>query len=487
MAAQPGAHVGLVEAKVLGARDGGLGGRRQRLASPPPRLDLGVDPLQDLRGGREAGQGRQNNGLRAGWSACWQLQLHAAGMAPCAAPSLTPVQQPVQLLATSGSSGRSSATTCQGGAGHQGRRQRPEQEGNRARERHCAIRAVRQLRSPSVERALPSLHSMPSQDTRPHLECGLRPELPSLANDVALVHAQLVDGHAASGRGRGAKRGLGGGWGGGAGSGPAGTVEAEGCSLRWATTLARRQRCHTVLLARWQAPLRSTGPRPTWSGTGCVSGSPRGRCIPHCTSPSPPCSRGRRRMDRRLARQHGRVVPSTRQATGVPARSCTSAAQPRSRPSWRPSWRPSGAAAQAPEQGVGACSPPTRARPRHLWPPLTLHTPTTHPPQGACRHQVCTLVALLLDPAPAGVARGGDGPRARLLRRPAGPCTAAVAGLQGRAKDSVVRRVIAFVLNRLQNKAVGSASREWPDNRSAPHTSAAAGERRDDRRGCSNS
>ena len=42
-------HLWLVEAKVLGARDGGLGRRRERLALASARLDLVVDAAEDLR------------------------------------------------------------------------------------------------------------------------------------------------------------------------------------------------------------------------------------------------------------------------------------------------------------------------------------------------------------------------------------------------------------------------------------------------------
>ena len=41
-------HVGLVEPKVLGARNGRLGRRRQVLARTPTSLDLRIDALQDL-------------------------------------------------------------------------------------------------------------------------------------------------------------------------------------------------------------------------------------------------------------------------------------------------------------------------------------------------------------------------------------------------------------------------------------------------------
>ena len=44
-----GRHLGLVEAKVLGPGDGGLGRGRQVLARAAPRLDLRVDALQHLR------------------------------------------------------------------------------------------------------------------------------------------------------------------------------------------------------------------------------------------------------------------------------------------------------------------------------------------------------------------------------------------------------------------------------------------------------
>ena len=44
-------HLGLVKAKVLRARDGGLGGRGQRLAVAAAGLDLVVDAAQDLGGG----------------------------------------------------------------------------------------------------------------------------------------------------------------------------------------------------------------------------------------------------------------------------------------------------------------------------------------------------------------------------------------------------------------------------------------------------
>ena len=42
-------HLWLVEAKVLGARDGGLGRRRERLALAAAGLDLVVDAAEDLR------------------------------------------------------------------------------------------------------------------------------------------------------------------------------------------------------------------------------------------------------------------------------------------------------------------------------------------------------------------------------------------------------------------------------------------------------
>jgi hypothetical protein len=94
------AHVWLVEAKVLGSCDGGLGWRRQVLPGLAARLDLCVDALQDLahtcsvweRGKRGSGveQGRWRRYPQPGDFESTQLPSPPAQQAQNSPPSSSP-------------------------------------------------------------------------------------------------------------------------------------------------------------------------------------------------------------------------------------------------------------------------------------------------------------------------------------------------------------------------------------------------------------